>query len=220
MDPHKALFVGNSYTFCNKLPWIVSELASSSGSALEVDMVVKGGVDYEWHFNNQETLEAIRKSDWDFIVLQNRSLGPIEEKEKMLKYGTKLHREVQKTGAETVLYMTWARQHIPEMQKEITEAYISLAKEIGAKIAPVGLAWENALKADNKLLLHTEDKSHPNPKGSYLAACVFYSTFYDASPEGLTGEIVIDGENRIHLTDKEAGFFQSIAWKTVQNFEL
>jgi len=220
MDTLKALFIGNSYTYCNKMPWIVSELAKSSGKTLEVEMVTQGGVSFEWHFKNQETLSTARKSAWDFIVLQNHSLGAVKHKEKMKKYGLALHSEVQKHAKRTVFYMTWARQHIPEMQAEITGAYTSLARQTGAEVAPVGIAWKNALKADSALILHTSDKSHPNPAGSYLAACVFYSTFYQLSPEGLTGKITVDDEDIIDLDDKKSLFLQSTAWKTVQAFEL
>jgi len=220
MDLLKALFLGNSYTYCNKLPWIVSELAKSAGKTLEVNMVTEGGVDFEWHFNNQETLKAIKETAWDIVVLQNHSMGAVKQREKMHQYGLILNGEIQKRGAQAVFFMTWARQHIPAMQKEITEAYSDLAKEAGAKVAPVGIAWENALKADPDLILHTEDKSHPNPVGSYLAACVFYSTFYQASPEGLTGNITVDGEKIVELQDTNALSLQSIAWETVQGFKL
>jgi hypothetical protein len=198
------------------MPWIVSGLVESSGKTLDVDMVTKGGVSFEWHFNNQETLDAIAETDWDFVVLQNNSLGPIQSRKEMHKYGTALNDKVRERGAQTILYMTWARQHIPEMQEGITEAYLSLARKISARVAPVGIAWRNAFDADTDLTLHTSDKSHPNPMGSYLAACVFYSTFYNESPEGLTGNIVIDEGKTIDLTDDRAKFLQTIAWETVQ----
>lgn len=53
MDMLKALFIGNSYTYCNNMPWIVSKLADSADvpKTLEVEMVSQGGVTLEWHFN-------------------------------------------------------------------------------------------------------------------------------------------------------------------------
>ncbi|MBD3185094.1 hypothetical protein GF312_22625 [Candidatus Poribacteria bacterium] len=208
----KALFIGNSYTFCNKMPWIVSKLAESAGKQLEVEMVTQGGVDFQWHINNQETLDAIDKDIWDFIVLQNHSLAAVEKRDDMIKYGDMLIQRTQETKAKTVLFMTWARQHIPEMIEDIVGAYTELAEKNNTIIAPVGLAWKKALEADKALILHTEDKSHPNPLGSYLVACVFYSTFYNASPEGLAGRIEIDGETIVDLPDSQAAFLQSTAW--------
>ena len=206
MDRLEVLFVGNSYTYCNNMPLMVSELAESSGKTLHVESVTQGGKGFEWHFNNQETLATIGRANWDLVVLQDYSLGPTKNREKMFEYGTALGDEVQKCGAEIVFYMTWARQHIPEMQGEITEAYLALAEKLKAKVAPVGMAWEKAFSEMPDLALHTADKSHPNVAGSYLAACVFYSTFYNESAEGLAGPMAVD----------EAKFLQSIAWRTVQ----
>jgi hypothetical protein len=215
MNSLKALFIGNSYTFCNKMPWIVSKFAELAQRTLVVDMVTQGGVSLEWHANNQETLNAIEKGNWDVVVLQDRSLGPIESRDKMHKFGVELNERIQEVGTETVLYMTWARQHIPEMIDDLAVAYISLAKKINAKVAPVGIAWKNALDANPELILHTEDKSHPTPIGSYLTACIFYSTFYNSSPEGLTGKIIINDEKIVDLSDEDALFLQKIAWETV-----
>jgi len=213
----KVLFVGNSYTFCNKLPWIVSKLAESAGENLIVDMVTQGGVSLEWHAHNQGTLDAIDKGGWDIVVLQDFSLQAVDKRDKMFQYGEELDQRIKNIGAETVLYMTWARQHIPEMINDLTEGYFSLARNINAKVAPVGIAWKNALEARPDLILHTEDKSHPTPAGSYLAGCVFYATFYNSSPEGLTGKIIVDDEKIVDLSDEDALFFQRIAWKAVKN---
>jgi len=217
MNPLKVLFMGNSYTFCNKMPWIVSKLAESAQRNLVVDMVTQGGVSLEWHAHNQETLDAIEKGDWNIVVLQDFSLGPIENREKMFQFGMELNQRIQKIGAETVLYMTWARQNIPEMIDDLADAYISLGKSINAKVAPVGIAWKNAIETNPDLILYTHDKSHPTPSGSYLSASVFYSIFYNSSPEGLTGKIVVDDENIVDLNDEDALFLQKIAWRTFNN---
>jgi hypothetical protein len=49
---------------------------------------------------------------------------------------------VKQAGAKTVLYMTWATQFAPESQKAISDAYNSIAKELGAIVVPVGDAWQ------------------------------------------------------------------------------
>ena len=217
MNSLKALFIGNSYTFCNRLPWRVSKLAESAGKNLMVDMVTQGGVSLEWHAHNQETLDAIDKGGWDIVVLQDFSLQAVDNRDKLLQYGEELDRRIKKAGAETVLFMTWARQHIPEMINDLTDGYFSLGKNINAKVAPVGIAWKNSLEARPDLILHTEDKSHPNPMGSYLAGCVFYATFYDSSPEGLTGNIVVDDEIIADPSDEDALFLQRVTWEAVRN---
>ena len=219
MKPARALFVGNSYTHCNNLPGMVAQLAASAPRPrqLDTEMVTAGGVTLEWHCENSATLEAIRRGGWDLVVLQEQSLRPVQNKEKMHEFGAKLGNEIEAQGAKPVLYLTWARQHKPEMQSGLTEAYLSLAEKIDAMVAPVGIAWQKAFAENPELVLHTEDQSHPNPQGSYLAACVFYAAFFQLSPAGLPGAVTIDGKPVINLDRQQASFLQSVAWQAAQD---
>ena len=214
----KVLFIGNSYTYYNDLPGMISQLAGSSDEPRQIDtrIVAFGYKTLEWHYGNPESLDAIRQADWDIVVLQEHSRRPVEDRGKMFEYASKLDGEIKSSGARTVLYLTWARRHIPGMQEGLTYAYFFLARTLGARVAPVGMAWQKALRANPALKLHKRDKSHPTPLGSYLAACVFYATLFRTSPVGLTGTIV-DGSNEIlTLQEKKASFLQSIAWETLQ----
>lgn len=47
------------------------------------------------------------------------------------------------------------------------------------RMAPVGDAWEEALRLDPSLPLHTGDGSHPTTHGTYLAALVFFAVLLD-----------------------------------------
>ena len=136
----------------------------------------------------------------------------------MHQYAEILNRKISQRGAKTVLYLSWARQHQPEMLHDLAESYTTLAEKIGATVAPVGIAWQKALKSDPELALHTEDRSHPTPPGTYLAASVFYATICRDSPIGLTGKITTDGVETLHLPEDKAHFLQSIAWKAVQDY--
>ncbi|MBN2516883.1 MAG: SGNH/GDSL hydrolase family protein [Deltaproteobacteria bacterium] len=219
MQSLKVLFIGNSYTYYNDLPGMISQLAASSDEFQQLDtrMIAVGYKTLEWHYGNPETLDAIKQADRDIVVLQEHSMRPVEDRDKMFDYASKLDGEIKSSGARTVLYLTWARKHIPEMQEGLTDAYLTLAGKLGATVAPVGMAWQKALRTNPDFKLHKRDKSHPDLLGSYLAACVFYATFFRSSPVGLTGTIV-DGSNEIlTLQEKKAGLLQSIAWETVKD---
>jgi hypothetical protein len=98
----------------------------------------------------------------------------------------------------------------------LDRAYLDIADELKAEVAPVGMAWKKALAADPSLILHQADNSHPNPKGSYLAACVLYATLLDKTPVGLTGEIKKRGRVLVQIAPDEARRLQKIAWQTVR----
>ena len=250
--PLKVLFIGNSYTSVNDLPGMVAGLAEAAGGRrIDVDRHLVGGCTLEKHVKDRKAIDKIQAARWDVVVLQEQSLYPVIDRESMHKSARLLDAEVRQRGAKTVFYLTWARQHIPEMQEGadparspnyakalgltsraaktddseasrerqtagllggLNGAYFDIAKELGAQVAPVGIAWKMALAAEPAFVLHSPDKSHPNPTGTYLAACVFYATLLDASPVGLPGKITQGKRVLVDIPQDQAKGLQEIAW--------
>jgi hypothetical protein len=209
-DGIQVLFIGNSLTYVNDLPKMVTELAKAGGQRpLLTERETPGGCTLEKHWKDGKALAKIQARKWDYVVLQEYSTGPLLKRDSMFDYGKKFDAEIKKQGARTLLYMTWAYQDKPEDQPAISKAYLDLAADLKADVAPVGKAWEAAILSDKKPVLHQKDKKHPTATGTYLAACVFYATIYGKSPEGLPGSIG-------NLTDEEAHSLQVIAWETVK----
>jgi len=181
-------------------------------------MVTQGGVTLEWHSSNPETLSALTKQTWDYVILQEQSLRPVKNRTLMHQYAEILFQKIRAVRAQTLLYLTWARQHQPDMIHDLSDSYVTLGEKLNVQVVPAGLAWATALAKSPDLILHTEDQSHPTPTGTYLAACVFYATLFNASPEGATGTLTIEGENVLDLSESNARLLQSIAWETVKDF--
>jgi len=221
-----ALFLGNSYTYCNELSRMVEAFSRAAKGVppLRTWRITPGGWNLRRHWETTGARDFLRQGEprFDFVILQDNSMGPIEDPEAFAKYGRLLCRAIQEAGAKPVLFLTWARRTLPAMQATITAAYTRLGRECGAYVAPVGEAWKRALRRRPGLVLHTADHSHPNPKGSYLAACVFFATLLGAGPEGLPARVTIrdDGERRVlaALKREEAAFLQRVAWQTVKAF--
>ena len=115
--PLKVLFIGNSYTYVNDLPSLIISLADAGGRKMEVGQHLVGGRTLEQHVRDKQAIEKIRERNWDIVVLQEHSLQPILNRDSMAKYAGILNEEIKKHGAKTVLYLTWARQDIPQMQE-------------------------------------------------------------------------------------------------------
>jgi hypothetical protein len=206
----RILFIGNSFTYVNDLPRMVAELAEAGRQRpLHCESETPGGCTLEKHWQDRKAVSRIQSGHWDFVVLQDQSEAPLRRREAMIEYGKKFDAEIKQQRAKTILYETWALQNQPEQQAAISNAYAGLARELNARLAPVGNAWQTALRSDPKLVLHAMDQKHPSATGTYLAACVFYATIFGKSPEGLPGRIG-------GLTDGEARRLQAIAWKSVQ----
>lgn len=214
----RILFIGNSYTYCNDLPAMVQSLAQSADRDVEASQVTSGGKTLEWHWYNPGTLDALARSDWDFVVLQEQSTRPVEEPEAMLSAAKRL--QARAGSAKVVLYHTWARQNIPEMQEGLNDSYFRVARELSCLVAPAGLAWQKALAENPDWVLHTEDRSHPNTIGTYLTACVFYATLFQTTPAGLTNVMKKEADVSLVIDAEKAGQLQAIAWETVEGFAL
>jgi hypothetical protein len=215
-EPLKILFIGNSFTYANDLPHILQGLAASRGRRLDVAMHAPGGCTLEKHWQDGKAAELIKSKKWDVVVLQESSAGPIENPKAMKEYAGKLHELVKEQGARTVLFATWARQDKMATTRRIALAYEETAKELGAAVAPVGIAWQKACAGNKPFILHAADKKHPNELGSYLAACVFFAALVDPKTDGLPGRLVFNGKVLTNIPTADAARLQRLARDAVR----
>ena len=206
-SPERVLFVGNSFNYYNNSlhnhyrSLVRASLPDNENRARS--MTISGGKLYEHH-----GLKAMVKSeDWDVVVLQGHSLGPIEGAEQFRKAAKKHAKVIRRAGAEPVLFMTWAYTDRPGMTQILDEAYSRLGRDIDADVAPVGLAFERVTRERPSLKLRTDDRRHPSLAGTYLAACVFYAVLHDRSPQGIDYDADLEPE--------VADYLQTVAWEIV-----
>jgi hypothetical protein len=211
-SPVRVLFIGNSYTFYNGgVDAVLQALARAKGRNFECSASTSGGKTLEWHWEEGDARAAIARGGWNYVVLQEFSTRPIADAAAMHKYARLFDTEIKNAGAKTVFYTTWARFHQPENQRAITRAYDTIAKELNAIVARAGPAWERVLEQRPDLKLHMEDRSHPTPAGTYLAACVFYATITGDSPDGLPASVTTANGKTITLDPADAKVLQRAA---------
>jgi hypothetical protein len=209
------LFVGNSHTYLHYMPQMLEQLVKAGRIELgiAVDQIVGEGASLEWHWNNEPTREKIRSLNWDYIVLQDRSGGPLEDPKSFRRHAELLNGEIQACGARTIFYMTWPNRSRPETVSILAGEYRQAAVRHDALLAPVGLAWARAQELNFDLALHHRDGRHANPVGAYLTACVFYSVLLNSSPEGLAPSFFIEGKMRPEQNADQALQLQKVAWE-------
>jgi hypothetical protein len=189
------LLIGNSYTYFNNLPRMLERLARADGPGrrVVVEMIAEGGATLQDHWERGKAAKAIRGGGWDFVVLQEQStLGVtylvdgqprITDADKYFQYARRLDAVIRKSGARTVLFGFWARENAPEEDwNALAYFHRQLGKELGATVAPVGLAWHAIRQRERGIRLYQDDRSHPEPAGSYLAACTLYAACFGSPP--------------------------------------
>ena len=184
MARRSVLFIGNSFTARNDMPSMVAQLAESRKHTFDAKLISAGGASLRMHWNRGVALREIERRRYDRVVLQEQSTLPVKNPARMHENVRLFQDAIKAAGANTVLYMTWARRHAPETQSLIVNAYTSIASELGAEVIPAGLAWQLILKRSGHPELYDRDGSHPTLAGSYLAACCAFAVLLGDDPVG------------------------------------
>jgi hypothetical protein len=237
----RVLFIGNSYTYFNNLGDMVAGIAGAAdtGPRIMPTLAVRGGQNLQWHLDNGPAMAALTTGTWDYVVLQEQSMlgAATLDGKPVIADPAAFHaavrewaRRIRSVGAKPILFMTWARRSALSDQEKLSEAYVSIGRELDIDVAPVGDAWSAARSRWLSLDLHIYDESHPTPAGSYLAACVIYATLTGRDPKGapavITGHPVTRSEGTVDVSETvplvdlgatTAGWLQDIAWKAVLN---
>ena len=180
----RVLFIGNSFTFYNGG---VDQEVRGLDPSIEVKQLAVGGYSLKDHWDGGQAISTIRSEKWNHGVLQEQSQAPVTGPTNFLAYAAKLNGEIRADGAQTVLFMTWQRPDSIQYgvtTQNLANTYYRAGNQLGARVAPVGLAFARALQQKPTLALNIQD-GHPTPQGTYLAACVLYATIFQKTPVGI-----------------------------------
>lgn len=200
-DSTQVLFIGNSYTFYNKMPKMVSKLAASMGHKVAPSVCLKGGQTFQGHLEDPFLLETLKDGGFDYVVMHDASYNPSYSTtyvaNNVYPYAHQID-SLAKAGSpnvKTVYYMTWGHKDgilhhktdypfnktYKDMQDRLKISYLEMANENGGLCAPVGMAWERVVNERPDIeLFATKDRYHPSKEGSYLAACTILGTILNA----------------------------------------
>jgi hypothetical protein len=234
-DTLRVLFIGNSFTFMNDMPNLFKGIAESEGKMVIVDKVTQRGKSFEYHANNPDTYEAIKRKKWDFVILQEHSNTPAQPETKVDKISLPFAKQladsirVNNDCTQLILYMTWGYKNgnsqwqeigtYELMQERLYQSYLRYADILNAHVAPVGAVWRQVRKNYPGLNLYDKDNQHPSKLGSYLAASTFYATIFGESPYGasFTGEIDVFSAEMIQLVASQVVLNNPNTWRIIYN---
>ncbi|MEM1174680.1 MAG: hypothetical protein AAGI27_07685 [Pseudomonadota bacterium] len=209
--PDRILFIGNSYTYYNNslhnhYRQMVREAYPDKPVHVRSN-TLSGGKLSEQH-GLKYHLEA---DDWDVVILQGHSLGPIQDFDGFRGAAIRHARAIRDDGAEPMMFMTWARTGKPEMTAVLQSAYERVAADIGAEVSPVGLAFETVTRQRPDIDLRIADRSHPSLAGTYLAASVFFVRLHGGS--------IADLDYSAGLPVEVAAYLRRTAEQTVRDYD-
>lgn len=207
----RILMLGNSYTFKNNMPETLAQLLDAG-----IVQHTRGGAGLAEQLNPATalgglTLEALTTEKWDYVILQEKSNGPVKYKKAFLRNVKNLCEAIRENGAVPVLFETWAYKagseavdktglSYDEMYFSIKDAYSEAAESNNALIAKVGEAfYEKSAECE----LYAEDCSHPNKEGSFIAASIIADTILQNEAVKAAGVDVRDNKTPAAFSDTE-----------------
>ncbi len=216
------LFLGNSFVSANNglnnhLRKLTQSVFTGSSGVFFFKSMTKGGARLSHHVRAAENMitkfsHKKKNGPWDLVVLQGQSQEPIggNSADGFEQAARQLDGIIRSSGSRTAFFMTWAYKAAPQMIGPLSDAYTGVGSELGALVVPVGLAFARAGWSNPTMELYAGDGKHPSLLGTYLAACVFFATFYEKSPVGAS--------YTAGLSARKVKFAQTIAWEIVQEY--
>lgn len=203
-EKRRVLFIGNSYIYVNDLPLTLQTLALSFGDSIEYESNAIGGATLQMHTTNATTIAKLLAPGWDYVIIQAQSQEP-SFSPSQVSANTYPYAQILDSLAhagnpcvETMFFMTWGRKNgdasncaayppvctFEGMQQRLRESYLEMTMMNNATCAPVGAAWKYLINNFSGINLYQADESHPSIHGTYLTACVFYSSIFHKESNG------------------------------------
>lgn len=176
----RILFIGNSYLYENDGvdEHLNNLIQGTKGLNADAQRAAEGRYHLMNHWKDEETQALFSSEKWDKIVLQEWGSGPLKKNAEFEKYVKKWTKKLHSVNAKgkVLLFSTWNYQSAKGMEDRLYEKYSKIAKEVKAEVVPAGLLWKNIR---DKVHLYAEDGAHPNRKGTFVSACLFYERIFN-----------------------------------------
>lgn len=223
-DTLRVLFLGNSMTYVQDLPALLTNLASSNGKTIITSQNTPGGYFLSDHVTDPVSLNLMAQN-FDYIVVQEQSSGyiqpanpsplitrPIEVIDSFAKsHCSKLLLYATPGYPETYPGSVYSYE---DMQADIIHNYSLTAHSVRATCLPTGHAFRDVIRTYPSItgMWASPTDYHPGIKGQYLHACVLYSVLYNESSLGSPAPFGI--------SVAEANMLQETAWNFTKDSSL
>ena len=220
-DTLRILFIGNSMTYVQDLPGLLTNLASSNGKTVITAQNTPGGYFLSDHVTDPISLSLMAQG-FDYIVVQEQSSGnilPVIPGSPIIRPIGIIDSIAKANCSKILLYATpgypethpWSVKPYEDMQAEIIYKYTMTARSVRAAYLPTAHAFRDVINNYPAItgMWASPTDYHPGLKGQYLHACVLYSALYNESAVGSPAPLGI--------SISDANMLQQTAWSQVKD---
>lgn len=186
----RVLFVGNSYTYVNDLPYVVAVVAAARGVEVEYGMLAEPNFALEDHIVTG-AFDAKLAEGWDWVVLQQGPSSLPQNREHLRVWSERAAASARARRTSVVLFSAWPARGNAFTWLDAEESYRLAARAVRGCIAPIATAWRYARAGLPSLDVYAEDGLHASEAGTLLAAQVIVRAFlerrFSRDPPALAG---------------------------------
>jgi len=193
-DKEEILFVGNSFTFYWNLPSVIQKMSEERNLNWNIIQSTAGGASLKQHWLGEKDLitkKLIETNYFSKIIFQDYSTYPIIAIDTTKKYYTQFKNLIP-SNTKTYFYSTWMYPKIDNPNRDllkknpIEKNIIDSGINESSMLILVGKAFDRFKSKYPEHKLLGDDIKHQSANGTYLAACVVFSTLSNQSSKGLS----------------------------------
>ncbi len=186
---HRVLFVGNSLTYVNDLPAMVSAIGLAAGDTIVTKTLAYPDWGLQDHWEKGAAPEEIASDSWDFVVMQQGPSSLEASRIDLLTWAKPFGDLAHLHNVCPAFYMVWPAKAFLGSFPAVHDHYKEAADSTHGLFLPAGDAWLRAWAMDSTLPLYGFDDFHPSPLGTYLAALTIYAGITGRTPVGNSAEV-------------------------------
>ena len=226
----KVLSLNNSLIHYNDQAAMFNDIAAAMGKDATWTKHTMLGKPLSTHWDEGDGLGAdgnptakmlIRTEAWSHIILQEQSGLPrtnVESFRSNIKKWVAYIREYcPNPNAIIIVPLNWAYSgdwaNFTDFNKTFLDNYLSVARETGVTICPVGVAYQQAFDdgGADALAPWFQDDRHPTDMSTYMAACMEYGLIFGVDPATITSHPAA-------VSDADAVTMRSYASQALKGF--
>ena len=181
---YRVLFVGNSLTYTNDLPAMVTAIGLAAGDTFVTKTLAFPDWGLQDHWETGTAPEEIAADSWDFVVMQQGPSSLAASRVDLLHWAGLFGPLAHEHHACPAFYMVWPPKASIGAFDAVRDHYREAADSAHGLFLPAGEAWRAAWRRDTSFAFYGPDDFHPSPLGTYLAALTLYAGITGRSPKG------------------------------------
>lgn len=176
----QVLFVGNSLTYTNDLPSLVTKYGDNNKVEIISESLTFPNYGLLDHWEDGELQELIKTGKYDFVIIQQGPSSQQLGREWLIEYGKLIGELCEENDAKLVYFMVWPSRIYYHTFDGVIKNHRDAAQINNALLAPVGEKWKAHFDNTEDFSFYGPDGFHPSISGSKLAAQIIVKTLLEA----------------------------------------